>query len=41
MIAANKKPGNPVNKKSVNAAFRSAMIVRKLRLIITQATLNK
>jgi hypothetical protein len=28
----------PVNKKSVNAAFGSAMIVRKLLLSIAQAT---
>jgi len=38
MIAAFKRPDFPVNKKSVNAAFGSAMIVRKLLLSIAQAT---
>ena len=37
MIAAFKRPDFPVNKKSVNAAFGSVMIVRKLLLIIEQA----
>jgi RNA-directed DNA polymerase len=50
MIATNKKPEHPVNKKSVNAALRSAgdwaslqwdhlrMIVKKLQSRITKAT---
>jgi RNA-directed DNA polymerase len=50
MIANNKKPDNPVNKKSVNAAIRSGQvwdsihwdyhrtIVKKLQLRITKAT---
>src|SRR5664279_5291631 len=50
MITTHKKPASPVNKKSVNAALRSAegwesipwdychMIVRKLQLRIAKAT---
>ena len=38
MITTNKKPDIPVNEKDVNAAFGSAMVVRKLLLSIAQAT---
>ncbi len=38
MMAANKKPGILANKKPVNAAFRSAMIVRKLLSSSKQVT---